>query len=325
MTKMTIKEIAALAGVSSAAVSRYLNGGYVSQEKKERIRKVIEETGYRPSAQARTLRTKRAYLIGVVAPKLSSESIARITDGIGQVLGEKGYQMLLAVTRNQADKELDYMRLFENYPVDGMILIGTVISKKHKDFLKESNVPVVVIGQSVRETSCIYHDDYGAAKALAKSLVSTGREKIAYIGAIREDQAVGKDRENGFRDGLTSCGLELPQELYREAQFTVDSGYEQALSLLEQQRSIDIISCATDTMAAGALRAVREKGLDGRIRITGFGDNKFLKAAVSDRITTVHFYYKTSGMKGAEMLIDIIETGKQVSMSVKLGFQIVNE
>ena len=103
---MTIKEIAQLAQVSSAAVSRYMNGGYVSEEKKERIRAVIEETGYRPSVQARTLRTKRACLIGVIVPKINSESISRITEGIGQILAKSGYQMLLTITNNNSSKEL---------------------------------------------------------------------------------------------------------------------------------------------------------------------------------------------------------------------------
>ena len=102
---MTIKEIAQLAGVSSAAVSRYLNGGYVSEGKKEQIRKVIEETGYQPSAQARMLRTKKASLVGVVVPKINSESISRITAGIESVLAERGYQMLLAGTDNTPAKE----------------------------------------------------------------------------------------------------------------------------------------------------------------------------------------------------------------------------
>ena len=121
---MTIKEIAQLAGVSSAAVSRYLNGGYVSGEKKDKIRKVIEETGYQPSAQARILRTKRACLVGVVVPKINSESISRITAGIESVLSTRGYQMLLASTDNDPAKELTYLKLFESYPVDGIILIG---------------------------------------------------------------------------------------------------------------------------------------------------------------------------------------------------------
>ena len=172
---MTIKEIAQLAQVSSAAVSRYLNGGYVSEEKKERIREAIEKTGYHPSAQARILRTKKARLIGVVAPKLSSESIARVADGIGEVLAEKQFQMLLTVTNNRSEKELEYMRLFENYPVDGIILIGTVISKKHEKFFEQSKVPIVVLGQYTDKANCVYHDDYGAAKDLAGRIA--GKEK----------------------------------------------------------------------------------------------------------------------------------------------------
>lgn len=155
---MTIKEIAKLAQVSSAAVSRYMNGGYVSEEKKERIRAVIEETGYRPSVQARTLRTKRACLVGVIVPKINSESISRITEGIGQVLSERAYQMLLTITDNDPSKELEYMDLFESYPVDGIILVGTVLSSAHKEKLKKCRVPIVVIGQQTNEVSCIYHD-----------------------------------------------------------------------------------------------------------------------------------------------------------------------
>ena len=170
---MTIKEIAQLAQVSSAAVSRYMNGGYVSEEKKERIRAVIEETGYRPSVQARTLRTKRACLIGVIVPKINSESISRITEGIGQILAKSGYQMLLTITNNNSSKELEYVDLFEAYPVDGIILVGTVLTRAHKKKLKECKVPIVVIGQYTKETSCVYHDDYGAAKALAEQV---GRE-----------------------------------------------------------------------------------------------------------------------------------------------------
>ncbi len=110
---MTIKEIAKLAGVSSAAVSRYLNGGYVSDEKKEQIKKVIERLA-NVTAQARMLRTKKACLIGVVVPKINSESISRITAGIEKVLSERNYQMLLAGTDNTPAKEIEYMRLF-NY------------------------------------------------------------------------------------------------------------------------------------------------------------------------------------------------------------------
>ena len=97
---MNISEIAKLAGVSSAAVSRYFNNGYISEEKKEAIRKVVEQTGYRPSVQAQTLRTKKTKMIGVIVPKVASTSIGKIVEGILSVLNESGYQMLLAVTQN---------------------------------------------------------------------------------------------------------------------------------------------------------------------------------------------------------------------------------
>ena len=204
---MTIKEIAKLAQVSSAAVSRYMNGGYVSEEKKERIRAVIEETGYRPSVQARTLRTKRACLVGVIVPKINSESISRITEGIGQVLSERAYQMLLTITDNDPSKELEYMDLFESYPVDGIILVGTVLSSAHKEKLKKCRVPIVVIGQQTNEVSCIYHDDYRAAKELAEQIGKEMSGRIAYIGVTREDKAAGAAREDGFRDGLSDALL----------------------------------------------------------------------------------------------------------------------
>lgn len=319
---MTIKEIAQLAQVSSAAVSRYMNGGYVSEEKKERIRAVIEETGYRPSVQARTLRTKRACLIGVIVPKINSESISRITEGIGQILAKSGYQMLLTITNNNSSKELEYVDLFEAYPVDGIILVGTVLTRAHKKKLKECKVPIVVIGQYTKETSCVYHDDYGAAKALAEQVGREASGRVAYIGVTREDKAAGAAREDGFREGLKEVGKELEESCLRRAKFTMESGYEQAVDLLEKERDIDIMSCATDTIAAGAIEAIAQYSPERKIQVTGFGDNQFLKA-VTGGIRTVHFAYQTSGIKGAELLLEMIESEKTRMTEMKLGCELV--
>ena len=103
---MTINEIAEMAGVSRATVSRYLNHGYVSQEKRERIKEAIEKTGYQPSTQAQTLRTKKTKLVGVILPKISSDTVSRMVAGISDVLSKRGYQLLLANTNNDNDEEL---------------------------------------------------------------------------------------------------------------------------------------------------------------------------------------------------------------------------
>lgn len=322
---MTIKEIAKLAGVSSAAVSRYLNGGYVSTEKKEEIRRVIEETGYQPSAQARMLRTKKASLVGVVVPRINSESISRVTAGIEKVLAERNYRMLLAGTDNTPEKEIEYLKIFESYPVDGIVLVGTIVTAAHRKFFKECKVPVVVIGQHTKYANCIYHDDYEAGKLMGQMAGRMSKKKVAYLGVTKEDKAVGVNREEGFRSGLKNVGKTLEEGYKVTADFSIESGYEKTLELLEEKCDIDVISCATDTIAAGAIGALNDFE-DGaykeKIQVTGFGDNHLLKA-VTGGIPTVHFGYMTSGIRGAEILLDAVERGGDLLIELKLGCRLV--
>ena len=208
---MNINEIAALAGVSRATVSRYLNNGYVSAEKREQIRKVIEETGYQPSAQAQMLRTKKTGFIGVIIPKINSDSISRMVQGISSVLGNKGYQLLLADTHNDVKEEIRYLKQLRQNHVDGIIMIGTYFTKEHYKAMKDITVPMVVLAQCVKDYSCVYYDDYGAAKELTKEALTTGKNP-AFIGAIPEDEAVGRERLYGFLD----ANFELDREIREE-------------------------------------------------------------------------------------------------------------
>ena len=121
---MNISTIAQLAEVSTATVSRYLNNGYVSEEKRKRIQEVIERTGYRPSSSAQTLRTGRNNLIGVIVPKISSESVARMVDGITEVVNNAGYQVLLANTGNDT-KSLSFSWDSRNQKYPACILTTT--------------------------------------------------------------------------------------------------------------------------------------------------------------------------------------------------------
>lgn len=227
---VTIKEVAELAGVSSAAVSRYLNDGYLADDKRERIRQAIERTGYAPSAQAQALRTGSTRIVGVIVPKINSESISRITAGIGQVLRERGYQMLLANTDNHAERELEYLELFQGHPVDGIVLVATILTPRHRAFLREAKVPV---GQRARGFNCVYHDDAGAARDLGRHVAEQAGPsgRVAYLGVTREDRAAGRARTDGFIAGLEAGGIGFDERLYREGAFTMEADYEGALSL----------------------------------------------------------------------------------------------
>ena len=144
---MNITEFAQYAGVSKAAVSRYFNGGYLSADKRARIEAAVEATGYHPSIQAQMLRTRRTRQVGVILPKLSSDSCPRIVEGIGSVLEESGYQLLLINTANDPQKELRALDTLCRHTVDGILLIATVYTPEHKAVLERMHVPLVVLGQ----------------------------------------------------------------------------------------------------------------------------------------------------------------------------------
>ena len=300
---MNINEIARLAGVSRATVSRYLNNGYVSSEKKEVIRKVIQETGYQPSSQAQTLRTKKTSLIGVILPKINSDTISREVEGISDILTRRGYQLILANTNNDLEEELKYLSLFKERQVDGVVFIATMFTRKHKQMLKDYKVPIVLLGQHLDGYSCIYQDDYKAAFMVTEKLAKKGK-KFAYIGVK------GK--------------LEILPEKMKAGSFTMDSGYEMAKELFEEDPSIDSLVCATDTMAVGAMTYLKEIGLriPEDVQIAGIGDGVPGKI-VEPKLTTVHFYYKTSGMEAAAMLADLIENDTGISKEIKMGCELV--
>lgn len=160
---MTVTEIAKLAGVSKACVSRYFNHGYVSEEKKEKIKKVVEATGYVPNKKIQSVAQDVKPTVGGIIPKINSESISRMVAGISQVLNREGYRMLLADTENSVENELQYLRSFQQDELAGVIFSATILTEQHHKLIQSLNIPVVILGQETADYSCVYHDDYGAA------------------------------------------------------------------------------------------------------------------------------------------------------------------
>lgn len=321
---MNISKIAQLAGVSPSAVSRYLNNGYVSEEKKEAIRKVIEETGYAPSQSAQAMRTKRSNLIGVIVPRLSSESVSRMVDGITEGIKDTKYNILLANTNNSIEKELDFLNIFSNNIVDGVILIGTMFTRKHHAVLKDYTKPLVVLGQCEKRYSSVYYDDFGAAYTVTSHLAEIGCKNLACIFCTVKDKSAGKARLDGFLNALDDRGLEYQPELTAESNFNMEGGYSAMKKIFESGKPFDGVFCATDTVALGARNFLSEQGIKigSDIKLAGVGDSKMSKY-LTPPMTTIRLHYKTGGLEASKMMISKLNEKKSVDEKIKLGYEFI--
>lgn len=321
---MNISEFAEYAGVSKSAVSRYFNKGYLSDDKRKMIEKAIEETGYSPSLSARAIKTRVTKLVGVILPKLSSESCSRITEGISQVLSEHGYQIILVNTSNDYNKEIEYLDLFRQNRVDGVIFIATIFTDMHRSVMNKMHIPIVIVGQQYKGFNSVCHDDYGAAYALTELMIKNGGRTPGYIGVTDSDKASGEARHNGFLSALADNNIILDKSNSAIAEFNIDSGYNCAKKIMRDPNSPDCIFCATDNIAAGAILYCRENNIQipNDVMICGVGDSK-LGVITAVSLTSARLHYKTAGIEAAQMLLNSFGRISTVPKIMKLDYEII--
>lgn len=327
---MKISEIARLAGVSSAAVSRYFNDGSISEEKRQRIKKIIDQTGYKPNLAARSLRKQRNDNIGIIVPKVNSDSVSNLIEGVSSVLNKAGFMTIFSNAENDEKRELDYLNLMEESELAGVILMGTVLTPKHISFFKKSKIPIIVCGQNHPSVSCIYHDDRNAAREITRFMISKGRRKLAYVGAVESDLCVGLNRRIGVEEAMMDSGIDPSKLIKTQVRFSVEDGYRGMSEILDGVFVPDGVICATDTLAIGAMKALVERGYiiprDTAIGAIGGGNAGTI---VTPKLTTVKLYHKESGEKAAQQLLSMIDyirqnPGKKPPVShTMLGFNLI--
>lgn len=321
---MNITEFAQIAGVSKSAVSRYFNDGYLSDSKRKQIEDAVEKTGYSPSIKAHNVCKRITRLVGVIIPKLSSESCAREVEGISRVLNEEGYQLLLVNSSNNYQKEVEYLELFRNNRVDGVIFLGTIFTPLHDAILKKMRVPVVIVGQEYKGFCCVCHDDFKAAYAITELMIKRGGKNPGFIGVTENDKAAGLARKEGFLEALSDYNIEIRKNNMLTADFTVDSGYEKAEILLKKHNKPDFIFCATDNIGAGAVIFAHNHGITvpEEVMIAGIGDSHLCKVT-SSSLTSVHFHYETAGEEAAHMLLLSFKKENIIPKTLTLDYEIV--
>ncbi|GAA0815638.1 LacI family DNA-binding transcriptional regulator [Clostridium tertium] len=325
---MNIIEFAKIAGVSKSTVSRYFNNGYVSEEANEKIKIAIEKTGFRPQRQAQSMRTKKTNLIGVIVPKISTETAPRVVEGISDELSVHGYDILIANTNLVIEKEIEYLKMFKSNHVDGIIFMATKVTEEHLKVMNEIAVPIVVVAQNIDEYPSVYNDDYNAAREVVKYIINKGYREIAFIGVYEEDISVGFERKRGYLDELKSNKIKIKKDFIKIGDFNVESGYNLTKELMKSKEKPKAIFAVTDNIAAGAIEYLKENNynIPSDIAIMSIGDSK-ISRFIDPKLTTVHYYYKTAGVEAANMLLELIKdsvvSSKRINKKEILPFRIV--
>lgn len=300
-----------MAEVSSATVSRFLNNsGYVGEEARKRILKVIEETGYVPSENAKSLRTKQTKVIGVILPKISTETSSRLVRGLDEVLAKEGYQILLSNSGLSAEKEIEHLRLLKSRDVDGIILSATTNGAGLKAEIQRLDIPVVVVGQEVDDTPNVIFDEYQAAKDMVKHLIDHGHERIGFIGVSEEDPAVGVLRKKGYLQAMQERNLPIEESWIEKGIFDVESGAVAMERMMGAAIPPTAVFAVTDRLAIGAMNYVKSIGLriPEDIAFAGIGASE-LSRYITPSLTTMDYQNKESGRVAAGLILEAIKSG----------------
>lgn len=285
--KITIQDIADRCKVSKACVSRYLNNGYVSQEKGELIQKVIEETGFEQNFFAKRLKQSQSHLIGLTFSRLDSVTVGRTVEGMMEILEEHGYQMLIMVSRLSEKRELEQLQRLAHQGVDGIVMGCMGIKQSHVNMVASLSIPVLFSGQRNPKVPYIKLNDYKAGRMCADYLYDMGHRDILFLGVSENDLAVGIERKTGFFDAFKS-----KQEKVRLSYFETDFQFKHILTKLKDIHisTHTAIVGATDKIAIAAMRYLLHKGyhIPDDISIMGIGGYDIGEVYVPS-LTTISF------------------------------------
>ncbi len=267
---ITIKDVAEMAGVSKATVSRVMNNsGYVAAETRRKIENIMETYDYVPSALAVNLSRQETKIVGVVIPEIGNTFYSDILHGITQAADELDLSLALFDTQDNLEKEKRAFRVLQQQKVRGIILGPSVDYPETEEGrallarLREYSVPIVIIDRDFENMpwDAVLYENYQSSYQAALELYRAGNRRMAVITGDMTLK-IGRERYAGFKKGLEDCGLCLREEDIYYGNFLMKRSYELSMELLSREELPDAVYTCNNMTSLGFLKAMNEKGLE---------------------------------------------------------------
>jgi LacI family transcriptional regulator len=318
----TIAEIAAKAGVSIPTVSRVLNNRPdVAAETRERVERIIKESGFIRSRVANALRKGSSGIVDLVVTDLASSYTIEIMRGVEEVLERTELRLALSVTHESMHNEQQWLAKVIDGSTDGAILILAHGQSKHLEELRCHKIPFVVVdhrGELGADIPSVGATNWLGGRAATEHLIALGHRRIAIISG-HANMRCSKDRIAGYRAALEDGGIPIDPELMRPGDFSQKAGYEQTCELLELAEPPTAIFAGSDLQAMGVYSALRARGLSipNVVSVVGFDDIP-IASIVTPALTTVRQPLIEMGRVATTMLLHMIASEPLDSMRVEL-------
>lgn len=326
--KSTITDVAGLAKVSPAAVSRWLNGSIqLPAATGERIRAAVTELRYQPHAQARRLSRGRAEAIGIIVPDISNPFFSLLAGEAERVAVAAGYDVVIWSSRNQLERELAcFDRLASGY-IDGLLLITNHADDGQlAECVARAPERVVIVDEDVPETTVpkFFVDNEQGGYLATRHLIENGHRRIAHMGGPR-DVMSAIERCNGWRRALAEAGIAARDEWWISSEYEVDQARTDAAALFSVTPMPTAVFAGSDAIALGILYQARERGIaiPNQLSLVGF-DGMPITELLQPALTTIGQPIDSLGRLGAERLIAAINgDGPAVSETIRLPVSLV--
>jgi LacI family transcriptional regulator len=324
---VTIKDVAAYAGVSPKTVSNAVNDWpYMREETRQKVKEAIRALGYRPSHLARGLVTGRTGTIGLVLPDISNPFFGSAVRGIEDVLYHAGYSIYLCNTDEDLHKEQSYLDKLFGQGVDALIVWGSRLNSSELFNHISNDLPLVMVDCVTQEGgfnhTSLTVDSLGGAEVATAHLIRQGHRQIAHLAGPSQRPTAGL-RIQGYRQALQAAGIPFDFKLVVEGKPTIRGGYNAACQLLEHQKPAALF-CYNDLMAIGAMAAAQqyELNIPHELALVGF-DDIVLASLVEPALTTMRIAQYDLGKLVGELLLERLHNQEKPTKNVLYPTELV--